>query len=153
MVASNIFIDKATGQEYFIEKALLEIVGMHRNLVLLVSNKSESNAYDWLQMTDIRHQVVFDGKLVSGNWSLEANRHQDGPDHLLIKFHFTGDDSRAKWHRYEVLPGTSTWIRTTDGRVFAEIHNLRETQAAFGCEPAGRPTGRIGSTRTRPARA
>ncbi len=83
MVANNLFTDSATGEEWIVDKALLEITGGHRNIVLLVRN------HDVPIASDTKFRVVFDGKMVSGDWYWYL-------EHLMIKFHFTGDDNKAK---------------------------------------------------------
>ena len=142
MVASNIFTDKTTGDEWLIERALLEVTGGYRNIILLVSNLP---SHDGSQMADIEYKVVFDDKLVSGDWYMEPNRLEGGPDLLLIKFHFTGDDGQARWHRYEPLAGTTDWVRTTDNRVLIEIKDLLAAQRAFGIDVRRRRAGQHGT--------
>ena len=102
MVAGNIYIDKVTGEEWLIEKALLEVSGGYRNIILLVSNQPSRDGF---QLTEIVYKVVFDDKMVSGDWYLEPNQLTGGPDWLMIKFHFTGDDGQARWHRNRATCG------------------------------------------------
>jgi len=142
MVASNIHTDEVTGERWSIERAFLEVSGGYRNIVLLVSNLP---SHDGSQMADIEYKVVFNGKLVSGDWYMEPNRLEGGPDLLLIKFHFTGDDGQARWHRYEPLAGTADWVRATDNRVLIEIKDLLAAQRAFGIDIRRRRAGQHGT--------
>ena len=138
MVASNVYIDKITGEEWLIEKALLEVAGGYRNIVLLVSNQP---SHDGLQRAEIMYKVVFAGKMVSGDWYLEPSRLAGAPDSLMIKFHFNGDDGQARWHRYVPLLGTDGWVRTTDNRVLLEIKDILTAQRAYGLEQQRRRIG------------
>ena len=138
MAASNIYVDKATGEEWLIEKALLEVAGGYRNIILLVSGHP---SLDRPQLTESVCKVVFNGKMVSGDWFLEPDRSADGPDRLMIKFHFTGDDERAKWHRYEPLVGTDGWVRATDNRVLIEIKDIPAAHREYGLDQQRRRIG------------
>ncbi len=121
MVAHFLFTEPTTGEVWLIDKALLEITGGHRNIVLLVRN------HDVPCATDTKYRVVFDGKMVSGDWYVES---VSGTEHLMIKFHFTGNDSKAKWHRYVPVAGTLAWSRMADNRIFIEIVDLQAAQQA-----------------------
>ena len=131
MAANNIYVNKVTGEEWLIEKALLEVAGGYRNIILLVSGRPTPGRP---QSTENVCKVVFNGKMVSGDWFLEPDRSADGPDLLMIKFHFTGEDVQAKWHRYEPLVGTDGWVRATDNRVLLEIKDLSTAHRAYGPE-------------------
>ena len=141
MVAGNIYIDKVTGEEWLIEKALLEVSGGYRNIILLVSNQP---SHDGFQLTEIVYKVVFDDKMVSGDWYLEPNQLTGGPDWLMIKFHFSGNDQLARWHRYEPLVGTDDWVRTTDHRVLIEIKDILAARRAYSIDPERRRIGLTG---------
>ena len=124
MVAHFLFTEPTTGEVWLIDKALLEITGGHRNIVLLVRNHDVPGA------SDTKYRVVFDGKMVSGDWYMESTSPTGGTEHLMIKFHFTGNDNKAKWHRYAPVAGTLAWSRMTGNRIFIEIVDLQAAQQA-----------------------
>ena len=128
MLVNNIFVDNKTGEEWVIDKALLEIVGSFRNIVLLVSSRK---LYSFSGMTGCTHRVVFNGELVAGDWRLEPGVGLGCAPHMHIMFHYTGNDSVARTHRYEQLAGTAAWNRVTDNRIFIEITNLQAANLAF----------------------
>ena len=146
MVANNLFTDQVTGEVWMVDKALLEVTGGHRNIVLLVRN------HDVPCATDTIYKVVFDGKMVSGDWYLESAGPNGGTEHLMIKFHFTGNDNKAKWHRYAPVAGTLAWSRMADNRIFIEIVDLQAAQQAAGTDSrswraAASSTGRPSAAR------
>ena len=129
MVATNTFTNE--GIDWVIDRALLEVLaGRNPNIILLVRD-----------LANTRHRVVFQNRMVEGNWYLESNRQVSSSDHLYVRFHYTGDDAKARWLRYDQITGTAAWKRTSDNRVFAEITNLQAAMHAYGTEPPFRRTG------------
>ena len=125
MVASNFFTNSATGEVWLVDKALLEVNGGHHNIVLLVRDSAVPNA------TDTRFRVVFNGCFVSGDWYVHTA--QTGVlEHIMIKFHYTGNDRKANWHMYSPVAGTLAWSGATDNRIFIEIVDLLAAQQAAG---------------------
>ena len=129
MVATNTYT--CEGIDWVIDRALLEVLaGRNPNIILLVRD-----------MANTRHRVVFQNRMVEGNWYLESNRQVSSSDHLYVRFHYTGNDTKARWFRYDQMTGTTTWKRTHDDRVFAEITDLQAAMHAYGTEPPFRRTG------------
>ena len=146
MVAHHLFTDLTTGEVWLIDKALLEVTGGHRNIVLLVRN------HDVPCATDTKYRVVFDGKMVSGDWYMESTSPTGGTEHLMIKFHFTGNDSKAKWHRYTPVAGTLAWSRMADNRIFIEIIDLQAAQQAVANDSLPSRAAHTGTGRPSAAR-
>ena len=135
----NLYKDAATGETWTIDRALLEIKGAKRNIVLLVRDSVVPNA------ADTRFRVVFNNVFVAGDWYVHSA--QNGVvEHIMIKFHFTGNDKKAKWHMYSPVAGTGcAWTRAADHRVFLDIIDLPAAQEAADVQSA---TGRPDSTGT-----
>ena len=146
MVANNLFTDPTTGEVWLVEKSLLEITGSRRNIVLLVCN------HDVPCASDTKHRVIFDGNMVSGDWYVESTSPTGGMEHLMIKFHFTGNDSKAKWHRYAPVAGTYAWSRMADNRIFIEIVDLQAAQQAAAYDSRPSRAGHSGTGRPSAAR-
>ena len=125
MVAVNFFTNSTTAEVWIVDRALLEVKGGNHNIVLLVRDCMVPNA------TDTRFRVVFNNLFVSGDWYVHTA--QNGVlEHIMIKFHYTGADRKARWHMYSPVAGTLAWSRTTDNRIFLEIVDLPAAQEAAG---------------------
>ena len=125
MAAANFFTNSTTGEVWIVDRALLEVKGAKHNIVLLVRDSMVPNA------TDTRYRVVFNKLFVSGDWYVHTA--QNGVvEHIMIKFHYTGADRKAKWHMYSPVAGTLAWMRATDHRIFLEIVDLPAAQDAAG---------------------
>ena len=119
----NLYKNAATGETWTIDRALLEIKGAKRNIVLLVRDSMVPNA------TDTRFRVVFNNVFVSGDWYVHSA--QNGVvEHIMIKFHYTGSDRKAKWHMYSPVAGALAWMRAADHRIFLDIIDLPAAQDA-----------------------
>jgi hypothetical protein len=131
MVATNIFTSEATGEEWVIDIALLEMLNRRSpNVILLVRD-----------ITNTMHRVVFQNRMVAGDWYTDMDHQDRFTGHLYIKFHFTGNDNRAVWHRYDPMIGTSAWIRASDSRVFVEASDIQAARLAYDMGPPARRAG------------
>ena len=138
MVAVNFFKNSATGEVWMIDRSLLEVKGAKHNIVLLVRDSMVPNA------TDTRFRVVFNNLFVSGDRYVHSA--QNGVvEHIMIKFHYTGSDRKAKWHMYSPVAGALAWMRAADHRIFLDIIDLPAAQDAADVQSV---TGRPVSTGT-----
>ena len=96
-------------QTWIIHQTFLEIIGPSRcNLLFLVADR-----------TNTKHKVVFQNKLVNGNWKMLSPACVQPPDAYQVSFHYDGNDTLARQFAYVRAIGTGAFVRS-DGRVFVE---------------------------------
>ena len=105
MAAEDIYTE-ATGIQWVIRKALLEIIGEHKHVLLLVSD-----------ITGLVHHVVYRNKFLNGDWRLVH------VNHYSIEFDSDGIDDVPHCFDLHRRPDTSVWVRREDNRFFIEARD------------------------------
>jgi hypothetical protein len=118
LMATKDIYTEATGVQWVICKAFLEIIGEHKHVLLLVSD-----------FTGLVHHVVHRNRFLNGDWRLvHVNRYS---------IEFDSDGIADVPHRFDLhrRSDTSVWVRPDVGRFFIEAHDATAMIAAYPPQP------------------